>query len=56
MWNPSTCDCEWNKACKTDACLEIKNCSCKKRLFGKLVFKCEDEVLNTAKTLLNNKK
>ena len=30
MWNPSTCVCECNKACKIDKCLHIKNCSCKK--------------------------
>ena len=29
--------CEYNKACKTDECLDIKNCSCEKHLIGKLV-------------------
>ena len=36
MCNPSTCDCECNKACKIDEFLYIKECSCEKRLFGKL--------------------
>ena len=36
MWNPSTCDCEGNKACKIREHLEIKNCSFKKRRLGKL--------------------
>ena len=31
------CDCEYNKACKIDEYLDIKNCSCEKRLIGKLV-------------------
>ena len=33
-----------------------KNCSCEKRLIGKLVLECEDEILNTTETLLNDKK
>ena len=42
MWNLSTCDCEYNKACKIDEYLDIKNCSHEKSLFGKLVLACED--------------
>ena len=34
---PSRCDCEYNKACKIGEYLDIKNCLCKKRFFGKLV-------------------
>ena len=37
MWNSSICDCECNKACKIGEYLDIKNCLCKKRFFGKLV-------------------
>ena len=55
MWNPSTCNYECDKACKTDENLDIKNCSCEKRLFGKLTLACEDEILNTTETS-NNKK
>ena len=36
VWNPSTCDCECNKACKSDEYLDTKKCSCKKRLFDKI--------------------
>ena len=32
---------------KIDGCLDIKKCFCKKRLFGKLVLACQDEILNT---------
>ena len=35
---------------------KIKNSSCQKRLIGILVWECEDEVLNTMETLLNDKK
>ena len=56
IWNPTTYNCECNKACKTDEYLEIRNYSCKKRLIGKLVLECEDEMLNATETLLNDKK
>ena len=56
MWNPSTCDCECSKIYKTDEELDIRNYSCKKRLFGKLVLPREDEILNTIKASLVDKK
>ena len=52
MWNPSTYDCECNKAGEIDEYLDIKNCSCGKRSIGKLVLECEDEVLNTTETFM----
>ena len=55
MWNPSTCDCEYNKACKIYEYLDIKNCSCKKRLISKLVLACDNKILNTTETSLDNK-
>ena len=56
MQNPSTCDYECNKAQKVSEYLDIKNCSCEKRLVGKLVLECEDEILNTTETLFNDNK
>ena len=35
--NISACECECNKACKFDKCLGIKNCSCEKSIFDKLL-------------------
>ena len=35
--------------------MDTKNYSCEKRLVGKLVLECEDEILNTTETLLNEK-
>ena len=55
MWNPSTCVCECNKACKIDEYLDIKNCSCEKNLIGKLLLECEEEILNSTRTLRNDK-
>ena len=56
MRNPITCDCECNKACKTDVYSDTKNFSCQKHLVGKLVLQFEDEILNRTKFLLNDKK
>ena len=51
MWN-----CECNKTSDIDKYLDIKNCSCRKCLFGKLVLSCEDEILNTTEASLVAKK
>ena len=56
MRNPGTCNCKCNKACKIDEYLDIKNWSCKKHLFGKLVLACEDKIWNTPQTSLDDKK
>ena len=55
MQNPSTCDCQCNNACKIDEHLDSEKCSCKKCLIGELVLECEDEILNTTETWLDNK-
>ena len=44
MCSPSMCNCECHKTCKIDDYLDIKKCSCKKRLVGKLVLECEDKI------------
>ena len=55
MKNTSTHDSECNKTCTIYEYLDIKNCSGKRRLVGKLVLACADEILNTTKTFLHNK-
>ena len=45
IWNSGACYWECNKACKIDEYLDTKQCSCEKRLIGKLVSDSEDEVL-----------
>ena len=55
IWNPSTWDCECNKAYKVHQYLDIEYCLCGKRLFDKLILICKDEILSTTKTLLYNK-
>ena len=54
MWNPSKCVYyECNKAHKIDEYSNVKYRSCKKHC--KLVLACEDEILNTTETSLDNK-
>ena len=50
MWNTSTCEC--NKAYKVDKYIDIKYCSCERRLTGK----CKDEILNITETSIDDKK
>ena len=54
MWNPSTCDCEYDKTCRIGEYLDIKNFASKELVIGKLVLTCEDEILNTTETMLVN--
>ena len=56
MQNPSTCDCNITRHVKLTNIWEIKTCSCKNRLIGKLVLEYEDEILNTTENSLANKK
>ena len=49
MWNHSTPDYECNKVCKIELLFW-------KMSIGKLVLECENEISNTAETLLNDKK
>lgn len=55
MWNPSRCDFECNKARRIDEYLDIIDCLCKKRLFVKLELACEDKMLNTSVTSIDDK-
>ena len=56
MWNPSRSDCLCNNSYKIDEYLDIKNCSCKKHRYDKLVLACENEILNPTETTLHDKK
>ena len=49
-------ECECNKAHKITDYLDIKNCLCQKRLFGKLVLVCEDEMCSTSENSFDGEK
>ena len=51
-WNPSTCECQCDRRCKTGQYLDHKNCVCKNKLVGRLIEECTS-VIN--ETIINNK-
>ena len=56
MWSTSTCHCKCNKVGKIDEYLDIKNCSCEKRLIVRFVLACVHEILNKPGTSLDDEK
>ena len=45
-WNHNACECESNKSCDFGEYLDYENCKCGKKLIGKLVLECKNEILN----------
>ena len=43
-WNPSNCECEYNKSCDVAEYLDYENCKGKKRLVDKLVEECNENI------------
>ena len=43
-WNPSNCECEFDKSCDVREYLDYENCKCKKRLVDKLVEECTKNI------------
>ena len=43
-WNPSNCECEYNKLCDISDYLNYKNCKCRKKIVDKLVDECRETV------------
>ena len=44
IWNPSNCECEYDKSCDIGEYLDYKNCKCRKILVDKLVEECTENV------------
>ena len=42
IWNPSSCECECDKACDVGEYLNFENCKCRKKLVDKLVDECAE--------------
>ena len=51
-WNPSTCECQYDKWCKSSQYLDYKNCVCKNKLIGRVIEECTS-IIN--ETMINNK-
>ena len=44
IWDPSNCECEYDKSCHVGKYLDHKNCKCRKRLIDKLVKECSENI------------
>ena len=44
IWNPSNCECEFDKSCDVGEHLEYENCKCRKSLVDKLVEECTENI------------
>ena len=44
IWNPSNCECEFDKSFDIGEYLDYENCKCRKELVDKLVDKCTENV------------
>ena len=44
IWNPSNCECEFDKSCDVGEYLEYENCKCRKSLVDKLVEECTEYI------------
>ena len=52
MWNPSTCECQYDMWCKPGQYLDHKSCVCKNKLVGRVIKECTS-IIN--ETMINNK-
>ena len=44
IWNPSNCECDYDKSCDFGDYFNFKNCKCKKSLVIKLVEQCNQTI------------
>ena len=44
IWNPSNCECEYDKSCDVGEYLNYEDCKCRKKLVDKLVEECTETV------------
>ena len=44
IWNPSNCECECDKLCDIGEYLDYSTCKCRKKLVGKLIEECTENI------------
>ena len=44
IWNPSNCDCEFDKSCDIGEYLDYSNCKCWKKSVDKLIEECTGNI------------
>ena len=42
IWNPSNCECEYDKVCDVREYLDYENCKCRKKLVAPLIEECTE--------------
>ena len=52
IWNPGICECECDKSCNIGQYLDYENCKCRKKVIGKLVKECSEDI-NGNETIYN---
>ena len=54
IWNPSNCECEYNRGCDVGEYLDYDNCKCRQKLVVSLIEECTETVeeVKLAKTTL----
>ena len=46
-WNPSNCECEGDKGCDINECIDYESCKCRKKLVDQRVKKCTENISET---------
>ena len=57
IWNPSNCECEFDKSCDIGQYIDYENCKCRKKLVDRLIEECTENIEETKlvqKTLAKN--
>ena len=44
IWNPSNCECEYDKSCDIGEYLDYKNCKCRIMIIDKLIEECSENI------------
>ena len=55
IWNPSNCECKWDKSCDVSEYLDYENCKCRKKIVNKLIEECTENVEEVKITLAEDK-
>ena len=55
IWNPSNCECKWDKSCDVSEYLDYENCKCRKKIVNTLIEECTENVEEVKITLAEDK-
>ena len=55
IWNPSNCECKWDKSCDVSEYLDYENCKYRKKIVNTLIEECTENVEEVKITLAEDK-